>query len=69
MGNDLIRHYTDDGEMTACAEHTLDSLPYGETVVKHPDEDITCPTCKAINAAGIKLAVERAPFDDGRFDI
>ena len=50
------KHYTDDGEMTACAGYHLSWLPSleGEELVDNPDE-LTCPGCKATFALAVKV--------------
>jgi hypothetical protein len=60
-----IRHYTDDGISTACAEELVDNLSEGHIILCNPDEDVTCPTCQALMNAVIRLALRHNVTDDG----
>ena len=51
------RHFTDDGETTACGAYGLNDLPTGEEIVANPDELVTCPACQAITQLVLRLAL------------
>ena len=53
--DDVRKHYTDDGEFTACAEYPIDGLPDGEEIVDALDE-VTCPTCRSLWRLATRLA-------------
>ena len=54
------KHYTDDGEFTACAGYPLEDLPDGEELVDALDE-VTCLGCKAILAIATKVSTREIP--------
>ena len=58
--NMVVRHTTDDGFSTTCAEELVQNLSDDE-LVRNPDEDITCPTCKEIEQTVIRFALLGPP--------
>lgn len=54
------KHYTDDGESTACAGYLLEDLPDGEELVDALDE-VNCPGCKAILAIATRVSTGEIP--------
>ena len=57
---DVTKHYTDDGEFTACAEYPLNNLPDGDEIVDALDE-VTCPTCRELWRLAARLAITGLP--------
>ena len=59
----MSRHYTDDGEMTACGEYLIEALPLGEELIRYPDDKVTCPVCKRLEQLVIQVSRFATPDD------
>ena len=55
--DDVRKHYTDDGEFTACAEYLICNLRDGEQLVDALDE-VTCLTCRSLLDLAARVATK-----------
>ena len=54
---DARKHYTDDGEFTACGEYPIRDLPDEEEIVDALDE-VSCPTCRKLWRLAAQVATK-----------